>query len=272
MSNARSLTPRNVVNVKNIRSTKKSTASERDIYERLHSRSLHTYDELKDILRDLFTQINEQAKSDFEEIFELEQKLQEIEYQPEEPVQIDFPSTSKKIFFNPRPYEKIPIADYSIVDNMTFHSGPFYHADEVSKNIFAKLRELGEKYAKPSSDSEAKTEEEDEKAPLTEQGVQFFNKLIPQQASSGANKVEQTQLFETENKLKTGNLNIHFVIATVMQRANALKQDRDKLIEKMKAIIEEHEEGEEEEEVEEEEEEVEEEEEGEEEPEETPSS
>jgi hypothetical protein len=55
--------------------------SQKDIFQRLSSHSLHTIDELKNILKELYVTINEEAKKDFEIIFSLEDQLKKAGYE-----------------------------------------------------------------------------------------------------------------------------------------------------------------------------------------------
>jgi hypothetical protein len=68
-------------NLKSIQILNNQPYSQKDIFVRLQSRSLHTIDELKNILKELYVTINEEAKRDFEIIFSLEEQLKRAGYQ-----------------------------------------------------------------------------------------------------------------------------------------------------------------------------------------------
>jgi biopolymer transport protein ExbD len=68
-------------NLKSIQISNPQPYSQKDIFVRLQSHSLHTIDELKSILKELYVTINEEAKKDFEIIFSLEDQLKRAGYQ-----------------------------------------------------------------------------------------------------------------------------------------------------------------------------------------------
>lgn len=278
-------------NLKNLQIVTPQPYSQKDIFQRLSSHSLHPIDELKAILKELFINNNAEAKKQFETIFSLEEKLKKANYQSQQPIHLDMPSTSKKIFFNPRPYEKVPISEYKIVDNQTFSSGPFYRAEDISKRVFTALKQTGKTFVDAYKNDPKSVDNKDNSSfgiytlptiPLSNVGTDYFyNRLVTEDGgkedegkkddfsstqinsssshssssssssssasssssssstSSSSSSTGTTTSFTSPDKLKEALLQLHFVIATVIQRAEAARQDRELLIRTMQDTLEE---------------------------------
>ncbi|KAA6391624.1 MAG: hypothetical protein EZS28_012849 [Streblomastix strix] len=265
-------------------SKKGNVASRRDIYERLHSRSLHTIGEMRDILAELQGVIRECAKKDFDKMFALEKELAEAGFQQNKPVDLKLPSTTNEKFFNPYPYQKLPIQDYRVMDNVEFTSGPFLDTVDISARV---QQDIQKKVIQLSDDKQKEEEKEkqkeDEKLNEEEQvkeaepesiltqaekslspgALAFLAKLVKldekdgplgSTTSLGATSSSSTQQLtvnqsitqrekerqrEKESKfkspvaLKESIRNMHFLIATIMQRDDAARKDRATVIEHM---------------------------------------